>query len=785
MEEMARRIEEDPFSALFGSRAERGRPSGPWSTQSIFNTWGWGTGAGLNSRVEMRSFSGRNREGEASEEPDQSHTPKATGRTGRDVEPDASERSTQAQASESTTSHDAEIDPITMRRVPRRTMAEHTIDIPVKIFTERRSASDRSGEFNEAEAEQSWLSQEKFDSGTSKPKLVERGPQAHGPGTKSSDPTSPGQAEAAPAQLKYDVTESTVEDLDLLRPSDVRANAGQLSTARQETAVERQERRKILEADFDRSSDPKVSHADEEAAHRNIQRLKSNKQDDSSDEASSRGLETASAREKADVTPVPSSTTDEFGYDVVPKGLETSYRSEMEMKVQGLEHSYIDELQARETARFEAEVDGYAKTPQGLQVSYESEMAATEAAAKASEVDGYSSVPQGLQTSYVEERNAQNSPSPGLSMGGEGDLSKNAVNFVNQSPLFTQIRRQVEKNERKTKERELVKEIQAIYEKNYGALSTKHRQPLPATSIPQHRSITAVEEGLAGYDGRLGAEGYQFDAGQDPLEEELKAQAQTFTQSEPLSTVKSTSVDQKATTTTSEEATTYKVLAFDPATREMTMAITSSSIAPESTESSDKVINTPEVLLRLNNPAPFLPHFVTLQAEGYEIASGGGDVLVFKKVRDATPAPPAADIPRTTSTVPACERKRPPYHIVNPIDGTTIGNFASPTGFVNHNAVLPESLMEDADPPPSMSSSSPSHTGRGGRGKVMRREEAVFSGRKGMPYQTQGEQEGESEPGPKRPFRRTVRRLFWVGAWVAGCSYAVGVATEFLRSGAT
>ncbi|PYI31096.1 hypothetical protein BP00DRAFT_415889 [Aspergillus indologenus CBS 114.80] len=73
---------------------------------------------------------------------------------------------------------------------------------------------------------------------------------------------------------------------------------------------------------------------------------------------------------------------------------------------------------------------------------------------------------------------------------------------------------------------------------------------------------------------------------------------------------------------------TYRVLAFDPIALCVTEAETSSSLhAP------DEISHPAEILNRLNNPAKFLPYFEKLNNNGYEIVSGGGDVLVFRKTR--------------------------------------------------------------------------------------------------------------------------------------------------------
>lgn len=46
-------------------------------------------------------------------------------------------------------------------------------------------------------------------------------------------------------------------------------------------------------------------------------------------------------------------------------------------------------------------------------------------------------------------------------------------------------------------------------------------------------------------------------------------------------------------------------------------------------------VRTSDILSRLHTPAKFLPYLEMMQRDGYEIATGGGDILVFRKINDA------------------------------------------------------------------------------------------------------------------------------------------------------
>ncbi|KAJ6444998.1 conserved serine-threonine rich protein [Purpureocillium lavendulum] len=177
-----------------------------------------------------------------------------------------------------------------------------------------------------------------------------------------------------------------------------------------------------------------------------------------------------------------------------------------------------------------------------------------------------------------------------------------------------------------------------------------------------------------------------------------------------------------------EQPALYKILAYDPATQGITIAETTSGV--QETASSE---SPAAVLLRLSNPSKFLPHFAPLQSQGYEIVSGSGDMLVFRKVRPGSPESTLAQAMGAP---------------VNPIDmmGKPVtGNFASPTGFVNYDGVA----GEGSKPSPPLG------------------EEAYAGGRK---YR-----------GKKK---RSLGRKVLVGTvWVAGIAYAVGVMGEYFSTG--
>lgn len=148
----------------------------------------------------------------------------------------------------------------------------------------------------------------------------------------------------------------------------------------------------------------------------------------------------------------------------------------------------------------------------------------------------------------------------------------------------------------------------------------------------------------------------------------------------------------------SEEPTVYKILAYDPATKDISTAETTSTVPPHE-EATAPLLTPADVLPRLSNPSQFMSHFAPLQAEGFEIASGAGDVLVFRKVNRSPDSTITTTTTRDAKTYH--HQQQPP---VNPIDMMgrpaplpSAAAFASPTGFLNYD--LPTASTAPAPAP--------------------------------------------------------------------------------------
>lgn len=212
--------------------------------------------------------------------------------------------------------------------------------------------------------------------------------------------------------------------------------------------------------------------------------------------------------------------------------------------------------------------------------------------------------------------------------------------------------------------------------------------------------------------------------------------------------------DVAAMTASSAGPFVYKILAYDPTMQTINVGETTSTVPDAACP-----LTPAEALLRLSNPTKFFPHFQPLQSQGFEIVSGSGDVLVFRKACEAA----------ESSSSESAQDALP--STVNPIDMTgkpyvapSTANFASPTGYVNLD--LPQ-LTADL---PSDSGSAASATMRVPTNIGVRRQEPVFSG----PKDNASGAAGDTKPG-------VARRMVVGATWVAGVSYVLGVASEFIK----
>ncbi|KAG8631381.1 hypothetical protein KVT40_000521 [Elsinoe batatas] len=228
------------------------------------------------------------------------------------------------------------------------------------------------------------------------------------------------------------------------------------------------------------------------------------------------------------------------------------------------------------------------------------------------------------------------------------------------------------------------------------------------------------------------------------------------------------------------EPSSYKILAYDPnnswSSDSMQIVSTTSRFADN-----EVPISVPQALSSVSEPTRFVTHFAGLQKEGYQAIHASGNLLVLRKVQST-----GSNAPEEVATK-ATQKPKSTHNTVNPVDGTAryhtetaTGNYASPTGFVNHDPVFPIEKPVEVDPKQSEESEEPlvkdgvyyRHYPR------VHRQEPVFSG-SGKHHE---HPRGRSRRHEKRAsWKRRVKFAFSVGATSATLVYALGVGAELAR----
>ena len=204
----------------------------------------------------------------------------------------------------------------------------------------------------------------------------------------------------------------------------------------------------------------------------------------------------------------------------------------------------------------------------------------------------------------------------------------------------------------------------------------------------------------------------------------------------------------------------YQILAYDSATGKVTSA-KATSLAPFSREQQLLPVEALEVL---NNPGKFLPHLMTLHNKGYSVVSGTNNILVFKKEA-------------TGDELAAAKHAEAVKH-PNPIDGTVAqtGNFASPTGFVNHDSPIPLEELEARAADQEIDSQTPDN--KTASAPRVRREEDVFSGGRRSNWQ---DKYGRHKHRHGRRRKSMLGRMLLTGTVTAACCYGIGLISEMVR----
>ncbi|KAL8905522.1 MAG: hypothetical protein Q9207_002584 [Kuettlingeria erythrocarpa] len=776
------RIEADPFDALFGRRFLYPNRAAAWSKDGSPRSPKAG-----QEKHDTHPEQGRDKDDGGQRQRHQNVSTSDCKATRHAKAPSSGVAST---LDDRFTARKSVIDPITMRKIPQESANKFpkpavsgndsniSFDIPVKTFNEdtlqqlsrppkvrvtSRSSTQpfasgaNSNESKHEPREENWLKQQGF--GNRIPEELEtEWNEAHDnrtapQGISDDSARAPGKlswgtrSSSAQSGLIYDPEENKTEDVDLLRASDVRAASGLGTRSKRETEEERRQRRDRLEARF----------------NENLRNF-----------GQSEGL------------------------------LRESMNGLVEIK------QTRKEADARKA--YEAYEAGYAN-----------------------EISEHKAAMEAMQTRQGEAPTTGSVPAHAHPEQGEGDMAKNVYEFATRERWYKRKAPHATGLEepravQAAKDAAFVKEIRGIYEDTYGTIDTQHRQstaaadaqqirendngatPAPSLNqesearerktIPptgplssqekmgtmlrqvfddlQHMQKLLKNHGLSGPDrSELFFRNRNMRNASDAIAEALSPTPTKYPidvvgpSSRPTTQTAARNLEEppkpEAQPTESKKPSmVYCVLAYDPSTQQVTTAEMSSP----SDSPSERRLSLSEALSSLTEPAKFLPHLTTLQSQGYEIVSSDTNILVLRKSHKA---PSLFSEPSLLADEKPAAGQKEGRRNINPIDGTTTqtGNFASPTGFVNHDWPLPPDALEseEFEQQPSC--------------QTVRRKEDVFSGPRG----NQGANRHSGDASKRRSkFRRgarggtTAKRMMWVSLWTASCCYAVGVITEYLRA---
>ncbi|KAL8720272.1 MAG: hypothetical protein Q9225_002840 [Loekoesia sp. 1 TL-2023] len=782
-----KRIEADPFDALFG-RAFLYPNRATW----------WDAGdSGRDPNAGRRKTESESKPNQATktggeQQQHESNVRSSTNDTTAQQKAPSSDASSLANSK--TDLQSFVIDPITMRKIPQQSASraseisrshteENAVDsyeIPVKRFEGGKSQQPNSKLLRDKAATttsdrivdppdtdstvtretktQDWLTQEGFGS-RERIASTAGNNEAQGASTptpKTSDSAAQVASKRSPrpgsstvqSRLSYDAKENKTDDVDLLRASDIRASSGLGARPRRESEAQKQKRRQELEVRFEEVS---------------------------------------------------------------------------ESEIQWEKQLALEKEQARKALARERD--------EAYEAYFEKEKSAQKAAMEAMEMRQAEASPASVHNVGTQPEQA------------EGDMATNVHEFASRerwykrkAPHATELEGQ--KATQAAKDRSLVREIRDIYEDTYGIIDTKHRQPeitaarsgeqnlatektlnsLPRREKELHKNSTkepkitqssvplSMQESIGTMLQQLLDDSLYLQKllrnseispaireelfhrnrsirnASDAIIKALSSASPKTNEKPPVQAAKpelqravghiqEVSNPELPSTDVKKPPTVYSVLAYDPSNQQVTAAEMSSP----SDSPSERRLSLSEALSSLTEPAKFLPHLTILQSQGYEIVSSDTNILVLRKTHKAPSCPPhPRPLTAETTSVDIEERRKS----INPIDGTTTqtGNFASPTGFVNHDSVLPPSEFENYE-----AEQSPS-------GYKVHRKEDVFSGPRGNRWENSRFNEASDLMKRKARYRRssrrrrTTKRMIWVGLWTAGCCYAVGALTEYLRA---
>lgn len=515
-------------------------------------------------------------------------------------------------------------------------------------------------------------------------------------------------------KLQYKPEENKTEDIDLLRPTDVRASAGLRGNSPKETDADKQNRRKKLEESYkscsvDRSeaaSNKLVQKREERPVHKDTATelrfgswLKGTLQD--AKPKSKEALKDKSAvwvNDFSDATNFDPESINEtsISTSLSQNGAVLNSPNAVAPETQAKTSDKASKLKAQ-IVPFKAKLDAMKADYDSLRQEWlreirivkeraakkEKEMKAQKIAKRAREIHEEEVKTQKVAMESMEMRSndrttntAQTAlagslgkdvaeqPSPRRLQSffqGEGDMASNVHEFAGRERWYKRKAPHAmdakdaeidAKLQKVAKDRALIREIRGIYEDTYGTIDTKHRQPHVLTT-PQ-----------------VGSRG--------PVAATAAANPKKPTVNPSPSTAAPKLVDHEAQKATKPNS--YCILAYDSDTGRV-ISVEMTTLAPFSKEESLLPL---DALHRLSNPGKYLPRVISLAARGYVPVSGTTNILVFKR----------EIAPQSLAETEKMDARTGPNPVLNPLDHLPIVPDTSLSGRDSSDLTAKEDIDE-------------------------------------------------------------------------------------------
>ena len=351
----------------------------------------------------------------------------------------------------------------------------------------------------------------------------------------------------------------------------------------------------------------------------------------------------------------------------------------------------------------------------------------------------------------VESEKASQAPEK---IAGEGDISTNVAEFAKNNRWYKDKAPHAATNEQRKHDHQLVRDVRQVYEDAYGPINITHRQGTCVSGTNKAADAAAEFNKLRDADDKHFARYINLNKISGTVSPKTEESPESSIKPEVSNQVRKASEHPERTKihhiTSNGPFSHYAALSHRPIG--FTGIVTGPPVNWDQLKLAER-LSLKEAMTKLSDPQGFVDRLIKDDRIGEDIVLAKDSQLVTRKQVPARSANKAQEPetataaatdedPSRASPTPTSSRSSK----VNPIDGTTRnvpdltpqpGNFASPTGFVNHD-VFPTNGEQPKPKPSNHDSSCQTNTQRHdevlkhkspNHGRRVRKEEPVFSGR--------------------------------------------------------